>query len=188
MRLLLYAAGIVITCGIIILLFLSYITPLSPISYTDKTMPLSKNARLYFNPKTILSPCLNTKHSSDIFLDSNDTLITETQIELQYNPLIISNVLITPSANNFFGEQDEFTTQLSEVRQEYGRVSLAIEASSSATGKKGNKPVATITFTASGNASATAQIEFLNKSTARTDKTRASILSTTTPLTISCGM
>lgn len=140
---------------------------------------------LYFKPDTIYSQCLNTNSTATIYIDSGQNLINSAQIELQYDPLIIHNVSIVPAFDNFFGK--DYSVLLEEVREEYGRATLALEENPGRATQKGNSAVAFLSFqVASSETTQSATISFLNKSTVNNNPHEMSLLKETVPLVIHC--
>lgn len=179
---------IITGCLFIVLLIvfftISYVSPFS--SKLQKAVTNNKaQSVLYFKPNTIYSPCLNTATTTTIYVDSNNNPLTGAQIELAYNPLVINHVNITTAPDNFFGK--DYTVLIEEVREEYGRATLAIEENPGRTAKKGTGAVATLSFQAVSNeASQTATISFLNKSTATNNSYEGSLLKEARPLEVIC--
>lgn len=174
--------------GILLVVFsaMSYVPPF----YSRVKKTFSQNSpqtTLYFKPNIIRSTCLNSTITSTIYLDSNQNLINGAQIELQYDPQILHNLNIKPAQNNFFGK--DYTVLIQEVREEYGRATLAIEENPGRTEKKGNSAVASISFEATSlTATSTATtISFLNKNAATNTTTESSLLKEAFPLTIQCA-
>ncbi len=142
-------------------------------------------ALAYFQPAVVKSNCDNASASATVFLDTQGAFLSSTQIELQFNPQVLNNLVITPTKNNLFGETNEFENSINDVRSEYGRVSFILNALSKP--RAGNKPIATLSFnTYPKVASMSTQIKFLNKSTATQLNSRTSILTDTIPLTVLC--
>lgn len=178
----LFGCFIVFLC--LIFLAFSYTPPFSS-NLQKETTQNSPETVLYFKPNPIYSPCLNTNITATIYINSGQNLINSAQIELLYDPKIIHNVNFMPSLNNFFGK--DYSVLLNEVREEYGRATLALEENPSRSAQKGNSAVATISFQVlSTDASQTATISFLNKSTATNNSYEGSLLKEARPLEIIC--
>ena len=95
--------------------------------------------------------------------------------------------MLNPAPDNFFGSNKDYSVKLQEVREQYGRSSLALEINPNQIEKRGEKPVAKLTFkTLSTEASQTAQITFLNKSAVYSNSSEESLLKETGPLKIFC--
>lgn len=177
-------AGCLFIVLLIVFFIISYVSPFS--SRLQKTISQnSPQTILYFKPNIIRSTCLNSTITSTIYLDSDQNLINGAQIELQYDPQILHNVDIKPTQNNFFGA--DYIVLIEEVREEYGRATLAIEENPGRTARKGTGAVATLSFQAVSNeASQTATISFLNKSTITNNSYEGSLLKEARPLEVIC--
>ena len=90
-----------------------------------------------------------------------------------------------PAFDNFFGK--DYVVLLEEVREEYGRATLALEENPGRVAKKGNSVVALLSFlVVSHDATQSATISFLNKSTVNNNPYGVSLLKESVPLTIHC--
>lgn len=170
-----------------IFLILSYVSPFGRQSVSQKS-DKNASAKLYFKPDSITSSCLNSSYSIPIYLSTYNASANNAQIELLFNPDIIYNVLLTPSSNNFFGEKDSYDITLQEIREKFGRTSLAIQLHPDRTEARGDKPIAVFSFTInSPSSSMSSNITFLNKSTVSSVEKESSLLTETVPLTIYCN-
>lgn len=170
----------------ILFLFLVYVTPFNTFINNHKVNSKSNKTTLYFKPKTILDSCLNTTHTVPIYLSSLNRAVNTVQIELLFDPEKIYNVMLLPATSgNYFGEGKNYEVTLQEVREMYGRASLAVSLKSDKADKTGNKPVAILTFTTSSG-SASSRVLFLEKSTVNATGSEESVLTDKIPLTIYC--
>lgn len=179
----------IVTAGLVFLAIKSEqkIPSLSQTS-TPKTQPASKvekTSTLFFAPSSLnASSGSSTLQTTDIMINTGKDSVTGVQIELSYDPKILSNVQIaSPVADSFFGTSS--IVLFKEVNQELGRISFASGIAPQETPKSGVGKVATLTFTAAKPlASDTAMIKFVDKSMVSHANTQESVLKETIPLTI----
>jgi len=139
----------------------------------------------FATPTLDLSSTQTLQQSVDIVIDTQGKNVATAQIELQYDPKVISNLTFTQpaSAPAFFG-----TNQLeliNSVDPTQGRATYATATSLQDSEKTGSGIVTTMKFTVTKTPGIpSTRIEFLPKSAATTLTTRESVLNTVTPLTI----
>lgn len=176
-----YLFGIFLILATGVVLFLSYVSPLKkPSFFTFDTS--SPNAKLYFLNDTLF-PDQKNSITTEIMLSST-VPVSEVQIDVSYDPNVITNFSFSPSQNNFFGNTTHFEVTLNEVRHEIGRATFAIKLLPFVSEKKGEAAIAHISFQINPYARGNTKIEFLNKSTVMTREERESILSGTVPLSV----
>ncbi len=117
--------------------------------------------------------------SLDVVLDTATQKATAVQIELSYDPKVLSNVTITPGT--VFAHP---VVLLKEINQETGRISFAVGISPTDTEITGKAVVATITFAAVAPATKSTQISFLPKTLVTQQGVRTSILKSSVGSTI----
>ncbi len=167
-------------------LLVSYVSPFKSRVLTSR-QDNSNLASLYFNPATIESSCINSIYTIPIYLSTN-TPVNSVQIEISFNPDVIFNLSLAPSENNFFGSNKNYRINLQEVREQFGRASLALSLNSDQKEVRGNTQVAVLSFTINSLLpNITSQISFLNKSTVGSFETQSSLLQKTVPLSIYCS-
>lgn len=171
---------ILLVIGIGIVAFLSYITPIKehPTEIVTRETP---RAELFFITDFVFPA--SGSATTEIMISSN-TPVASAQIDLVFNPEIIYNVNITPSENNFFGNKNSYEVALLEVRENIGRITFAIKLLPTVSEKKGEGPIAKITFQTNAFILNQTEINFLDKSTVMTRSSRESILTNTKPLTV----
>lgn len=180
MRILLYIFSITLLFKVVIFLLLSYVPPNSSFNTSDtKTIP---QAVLYFEPSSLSYNPMLTEYSTTIFLNLNGLFASSAQIELSYNSDIFYDVKIFPAKNNLLGKDSDYNVVLQDVRQEYGRVSLALSINDNQREITGNGPIATLSFKSSLS-TGSASITFLNKSAVYARLSRKSLLYSTIPFT-----
>ncbi len=128
------------------------------------------------NPLTLSS---NQTGSINVVLDTAVENATAVQLEISYDPAVLSNVDITPGT--FFTNP---TVLLKKVDQTQGKISYAISAALTDKGKQGKGTVATITFAAQGQTGKTSPVAFLPKTLATAQGAQTTILKTLTSTSI----
>lgn len=114
-------------------------------------------------------------YSSVVYVDSGKNVVNGIQLELYYDPKIITNVSIT--ALNFFPSSTEI---LKKIDQANGRISYAIASSIGENGVKGKGNLAKITYTpVLGSGIDTSSFNFLPKTEVSGLGTDASLLKET---------
>lgn len=179
------AIGTVLFIFCSVFIFLSYVSP-----FQNKTTPpvstSSTGVELYFQPQVFSIACTGT-HTSEIYLSSPKQTVSGIQLELQFDPNMLQNVTLTPTTPNFFGDKKNYTVTLNEIREQYGRASLALQLSPNQIERTGNKQVAILSFTFNPQrVSNFTQVTFLTKSTITSDTSDTSLLENSIPLVINC--
>lgn len=179
------AIGTVLFIFCAVFVFLSYVSPFQ----TKPTPPItasSTGVQMYFQPQVFSIACTGT-HTSEVYISSPKNTVNGAQLELQFDPNVIQNVTLTPTDPNFFGDKKNYNVTLNEVREQYGRASLALQLSPNQTEKQGDKPVAVLSFTFNPQrVSSFTQVTFLTKSTITSDTSDTSLLENAIPLVINC--
>lgn len=175
-------------------LFLVYIalnripTPIQKLPVNQQvvptTVPIMKNALLYFDPETVQTKRSVSK-SADILINASEHKVNVVQLELSYDPEILTNVSINPPSNfSFFGEPFSYIILFKEVDVKNGKINYAIGVSATSSPKTGVGKVATVTFNLKAGQLNPTQIKFLDKTSVAQDGTRESVLKEAKPLTI----
>jgi len=120
----------------------------------------------------------------DIVINTNGKPVSGAQIELSYDPKVLTSVTLTPALlNPFFGANP--VVLINNVDPTQGRISYAIAVSNTDSEKTGSGSIATLGFTVNKFAGSTfSQITFLPKSAVTTFSSQASVLNVSTPLQI----
>lgn len=140
-------------------------------------------ATLSFSKDILDISKLSSTQSVDIIIDTNGQNVSTAQIELSYDPQIITNVKFTPSKEPFFGEKA--FAPINTIDQKQGRASYGIGISPEDQEKSGKGSVVTLTFTANKSKGVSStSISFVTKSAVNTLSTQSSVLKSTTPLEI----
>lgn len=154
----------------------------------NNTSPTEKVVKPYASlsfSKSLLDVSKSTPNQKiDIILDTNGKQVAGAQVELTYDPKVLTNVSLTPLVpNQLFGKNP--VVLISSVDQAQGRISYAIAISSNDTEKSGIGSIGAISFTVnkfSGQQST--QVTFLPKSAVTTFETKVSVLDKALPLQI----
>lgn len=175
--------------GILIFLAITSQTSKQPIT-TQAPAPTiksaEKTAKVLFNPQNIdLSTTAASPTSSvDILVDSGGADISGVQVELQYDPKALTNVIITPAVDetSFFGNSGSIL--FNDVKRDTGRISYAVAISAGQAGKKGVGKIATLTFSKAFGGPVSTQVTFLDKTLVTVLGANESALKETVPLNI----
>lgn len=147
---------------------------------------VQKNAELSFVPQSVVLGSATQSATVDVWVKTNNNAIDGVQLELLYDPQVISNVSITSPDQNFFGTTNDSNIIINNIDAERGRVSYALGLNPGTVPKKGEGTVARLSFTLNPiNKSAQSTIDFLDKSMVIETTSHESVLSNTTPLQIS---
>jgi hypothetical protein len=141
-------------------------------------------ANLSFSPPVVSLANGQVNQTVNITLDTAGKPVSAAQVELTYDPKVITNVKLNPpQINPLFGPNP--VVLINSVDPSQGRISYAVGISASDDEKVGNGAIATLTFTINKFAGVpTSQIAFLPKSAVTTLSTQGSVLNTSTPLQI----
>lgn len=117
------------------------------------------STELYFEPEVLDTQ--GTSETVTVMANTNSNLLTAAQVELKYDPSILSNVKITtPGEDHLFGPKGEYLVLFSEIDTKVGKISYAVGISPASKSRGGIGPVMTLTFTKRANTPETV-IEFL---------------------------
>ena len=149
---------------------------------------IEKSARLYFVPDTIImNPYLIASSSSEMFIDTGSNKISAVQIEMSFNPDILTIDSISGfNEDSFFGKQQDFQVSIQNIDNTNGRISFGVKINSDQAPKLGIGKLFNINFHAASPQMATqnTQIKFLNKTVVVDPETDISVLDTASPLNI----
>lgn len=130
---------------------------LTPNLNTTSIYPTYAHTVLRLTPPKRSSPLANS-YSTDVSITTNKDKITATQLELTYDPKLITNVDV--KIGDFIQNP---VVLLKKVDQQTGRISLALGINPSQKPKSGEGTVATITFNEVLGATGSTIINFLPK-------------------------
>lgn len=151
---------------------------------TDLIPTINPQTQISFNPavlNTIDNP--QSEYAVDVAVNTNGQAISGIQLELSYDPAILSNVTVTPSENNLFGTNP--AVLINSVDQDLGRISYAIALGGLNDDEvTGNGNIASITFSANSALVKNTQISILPKTTVRSLRSTNSLLQSALPLNI----
>lgn len=177
-----------ITGGLIYMALTTQSTP--PISTTNSPAPqvtaiprVKKTAVLFFAPSSI---SLNSSGSSsvDVMVKTQGQKVSGAQLEILFDPNVISNLNVTAGSDSIFGPSNYFVIPLT-VDYKTGRATYGVGINIQATPDKTEGKVATLTFTANKSTNQKSSvIELLDKSIVTQEGVGDSILKETQPLTI----
>lgn len=146
------------------------INPQTSISFTPETVDAITN------PQGL--------YTVDVIANTNGQSISGIQLELSYDPALLTNVTITPSENNLFGQNPAIL--INNIDPDLGRITYVISLGGLNDEEvSGNGSIATLTFNAVASEIRTTEISILPKTTVRSLRSTNSLLNSSSPLTIS---
>lgn len=149
----------------------------SPVASTVPTStPNPSHTTLSLQEETASSAATGT---TDILINSSSNKVTAVQLNLAYDPQILSHVVVKPGT--FFASP---TILYNIVDQPNGRISYVIAISPSGKEASGSGTVATISYTMSPTAASFTKISFLPKTEVTQQGILGTVLKSTTDLTI----
>jgi len=131
------------------------------------------------NPVVISPSQIAAPSSVAIVLDSGGQKATAVQVELSYDPKVLTNVDV--KAGPFFDNPVELIKKIDTTN---GRISYAVGISPAGVEKQGTGTVATITFTANTQIAKVTQIQFQPKTLVTAAGIQTSILKSSTGTSI----
>jgi hypothetical protein len=150
--------------------------------------PTIKTARLYFEPnQTSISALARTSSEIPVLIDSGGSEVSGVQVELQYNPALLTNVeFVAASAAAFFDYPNTATILTNTVDSVSGRVSYVVSIAPNTDPLKGTGEIGVLKFQASPTAQSTQTSIVFSPDSAVTSLTASeSILKEATPLQLS---
>jgi len=146
-----------------------------------------KTALLVFSPtEVVLSG--SQAASVEISIDTKQYKVDGVQLDLLYDPEVLTNVQLTVPQQNFFGGPGDVNNFINEVDAQRGRVTYYLGISPTLTSKQGKGVIAELSFTRNPSTDATeSAIEILDKSMIVEEKSHESVLATPSPLHIIIG-
>ncbi len=147
--------------------------PSAVLPYAYTTLKINSSPVIFSSPVSSISA---KTYTTDVTIDTGNNKVTAVQLELSFDPKLITNVDIKPGS--FFVNPTEL---LKKINNQEGSVSYAI-AGGLLTGNrsvKGQGVVATISFEEIGSADETTYIKFLPKTLVTAEGIDKSVLKTT---------
>ncbi len=179
--LILIIALIAITVGLLWMALKN--SPVPPTQIQPTVMPVLPQTSISFGSlSTVLSTASAKTYSLPINISTINNKITVVQLELSYDPKILTNVKV--NAGTFFANP---FIPINQVNEKDGRVSYAISINPQDTGKQGNGLLATLTFQTQTSALQSTSIVLLPKSLIVAEGTDRSVLKATTSAQITVG-
>ncbi len=140
---------------------------------TPTQKPLNAQTTLAFSPSSYTLS--SSSGSLDLIIDTNQNNVTAAQLEILYDPKVISNVAIIPGS--FFESPIDL---LKKIDPQTGKISYAFGAGLAAKPSQGKGTLATITFTTSLQKGQTATVTILPETIVTAEGEEASVLKQTT--------
>lgn len=138
----------VVTAILVILAIRNEQTPQKITQVTKTPTPtavIPKTTNVTFLPTTI-DASTGLPLTVDILADTNSDQISGIQLELQYDPKLLTNVKISTPDNSLFGATNKYTVLFSEVNPTLGRISYAVAIQPNQSSVSGLGKIATVTF------------------------------------------
>lgn len=184
--------GVLITATVVLLGFALYMVtkqksqPATTIVAVSPTPPVPKTAVVSFSP-TLLSFPQGSSSSAviDITTNTGESSITGAQIEVDFDPQVITNVKYVPAdaQNSLLGLPGAYITLFIDTKTP-GKIVFANALSASATPVNGTGSVGKISFTVIKGVKPSTILTLGPETKVTTTTTQESILKSTTPLTV----
>lgn len=147
------------------------------------TPTIEKTAEVSFTPSIVDLTGTSSSASVEVVTATGKNPITGVQVELIYDPTVISNVRLTPpTTNSLLGNPGSYITLFTDNKP--GSFTYAVAISPTAQEVTGTGSIGTITFTVVKGAKAETQITLGAKTAVTSTAAQGSILNTSTPLTV----
>lgn len=155
-------------------------------SVEEQEVQLDKTATMFFDPSVAeVSAATLSASTVDVYFDSKEHTIDSIQLELVYDPDVLTNVSIAAPPVNFFGETGDYLVPMQIVDNENGRIRYAIAMTPESEAVWGVGAVAQISFSLNPQSTATqTQIEVMDRSMAVETTSHESVLAPVDPLVI----
>ncbi len=176
------------TIGLVYLALKSSDNPQSQTATPSPTQPVVKTAKLYFEPNSVsASTSSRTPAQAIVMIDSGGSEISGAQVELQYDPSMLTNVEFIPASSSaFFNYPAQASILTNTVNQTEGMVSFVISIAPNTSPLKGAGVLGTLKFIpVATTPTSLSQIVFTPDSAVTSLTSQESILKEATPLQIS---
>ncbi len=149
------------------------------------TPTVAKTASIVFSPEVLSLTPASTSGTVDIIVDTGNSPITGAQVEITYDPTVITNVEIEDpdASNSLLGTPGTYTNLFTDITTP-GKIVFARAIGLSGQEVNGTGSIGKISFTLAPTATGSTQMTFGSETAVTTTATTESILNTTTPLTI----
>lgn len=154
---------------------------LKPYTPLPTTAPTRATSVLLIEPE-ILRVSHGQKGSVSVFIDTGENAISQAQLELSYDPKILTFVTISPGT--FIPNPQVLVNSVDTAK---GRISFAVEAGLNESPFKGRGSVATLSFQARGPLGLETTITFLPKSMVSNQQSGLSLLKESIGATVRIG-
>ncbi len=151
------------------------------------TRSVEKTAVISFSPSNLDLTLVTTPSATvDIVAMTGKNPITGAQVDISYDPKVITNVAVLPpeATTSLFGKLGSYTNLFTDTKTP-GRISFALAINPNGNPVIGAGSIGKISFTVIKGATPTATMRFEGQGTLVTARTaQDSVLKSTTPLTI----
>lgn len=168
---------VLITAGLLTLAFVPFSknNQSSPTATTPSLPAVEKTVVLSLTPDIIQVSPASTQSAAAVTIQTGSNKVTAVQLELSYDPQVLTNVKVTPGT--FFPNANIFFNTIDTTN---GKISYAIGVSPSDPAVSGDGEVATITFTPVKAASiVSSPITFTDKTLVTAENALESVLKET---------
>lgn len=153
---LLFAILVVLVSFVLYFVFKPSTTPQQPTTSTvpvpseipSLTTNIPREALLTFDSTTVqINPFQDQAHEATVVLDARIHSVTGVQLEMSYDPEVLSNVTIAPAEPSFFGSNSNTVILSRDVDETIGRITYIVGITPSAVPGVGRGDIAKLSFT-----------------------------------------
>jgi hypothetical protein len=145
-----------------------------------------KTAELTFSPNQVVLASAAATATVDVLIDSKEHFTDGVQLELLYDPEVLTNVTVSTPQDNFFGGPGDSNPLLNDIDPERGRISYGLGINPSLTSKQGTGVVAQLTFSLNPQSTAAqTAIEVMDRSMIIESTSHKNVLAVPASLNIS---
>ncbi|MBI3093110.1 MAG: hypothetical protein HYZ02_02640 [Candidatus Levybacteria bacterium] len=167
---------LVIVTGILVALAVTPQKTPAPVVVAPTPTPAAQTL-LSFSPNPLLISSASA--SVDVAVDTGNNALTAVQLELSYDPTVITSIKLTPAS--FFPNP---VVLLENIDAKNGKISYALGIAPIDNPQKGQGAVVTVSFATNLKAGQQTQISFLPKTLVSASQVAASVLKSASNLTI----
>lgn len=176
---LIFALFIITFVLLAITLYDPYSRKLQSQERTSPTAPIAQTILSFGQPVATPSSTASLNYTLPINITTGNNKVTAVQLEMQYDPKILTNVSVTPGS--FFKNP---VVLLNQIDAKTGRISYAFGISPAEQGVVGNAVAAILIFKTSTTAPEQTAILFLPKTLVTAEGITQSVLKSATPINI----
>lgn len=182
--------GILVTLAVVLLGIAIRLTgtPENRIPGTVEQTPtptVAKTSLIMFSPATLTVPSASRSGNVEVMVDTSGSPITGAQVEITYDPAIITNVEVeSPDpSNSLFGAPGTYTNLFTDTTTP-GKITFARAIALNGQEINGTGSIGKISFTIAPTATGSTEMTFGPDTVVTSTSTTESVLNSTTPLRI----